>query len=280
MILSFHPCFVGNKNITCAGRQPNDEDLNAIKAATAVILPQGCTASLYEMAQSNCPNVFPNYTVRFKFRDKIGQVHLFRETLTPHPVTLTYENLSAFVADPNQWPISNRKEYPFVFKFDWGGEGKTVFLIRAYREFESVLEKADRFEKSGQSGFLLQEFIPSQNRSLRVVVINEEIITYWRHQPNAENFGTALSRGAEIDAGSDPSLQKKAALLVKDFCQKTEINLAGIDLLYSPQAKSFFFLEINYFFGRRGLGGSEKYYAFLRKQIRKWLADNGLTIKR
>ena len=31
------------------------------------------------------------------------------------------------------------------------------------------------------------------------------------------------------------------------------------------------FLEINYFFGRSGLGGSEKYYEILTEQIQKWI---------
>jgi ribosomal protein S6--L-glutamate ligase len=30
-------------------------------------------------------------------------------------------------------------------------------------------------------------------------------------------------------------------------------------------------LEINYFFGRIGLGGSETFYRILRKEIHKWL---------
>jgi ribosomal protein S6--L-glutamate ligase len=31
-------------------------------------------------------------------------------------------------------------------------------------------------------------------------------------------------------------------------------------------------LEINYFFGRRGLGGSEAYYKILLAEIQVWLA--------
>jgi ribosomal protein S6--L-glutamate ligase len=57
MILSFHPCFVADKNIICAGRSPDADDLAAIKAADAVVLPQGCYKSLYEMARGNCTNI-------------------------------------------------------------------------------------------------------------------------------------------------------------------------------------------------------------------------------
>ena len=46
MIVSFHPLFEADKNIICAGREPGADDLAAIKAAEAVILPQGCRQSL------------------------------------------------------------------------------------------------------------------------------------------------------------------------------------------------------------------------------------------
>ncbi len=74
MIVSFHPLFEADKNIICAGREPNGEDLAAIRAADAVILSQGCCRELYDMARENCPHVFPNYNARFKYPGKINQI--------------------------------------------------------------------------------------------------------------------------------------------------------------------------------------------------------------
>jgi ribosomal protein S6--L-glutamate ligase len=34
-------------------------------------------------------------------------------------------------------------------------------------------------------------------------------------------------------------------------------------------------LEINYFFGRRGLGGSEAYYLILLEEIQSWITGLG-----
>ena len=70
MILSFHPCFEADYNIICAGREPCQDDLNAIKSADAVILSQGCGKKLYYMARENCPNVFPDFNTKFKFPDQ------------------------------------------------------------------------------------------------------------------------------------------------------------------------------------------------------------------
>jgi len=65
MIVSFHPCFGADKYIICAGRKPDADDLAAMKAADAVILPQGCNEVLYNMASKNCSNIFPDLFLSF-----------------------------------------------------------------------------------------------------------------------------------------------------------------------------------------------------------------------
>ena len=72
MILSFHPCYEADSNILCAGRDPDEKDLAAIRAADAVILPQGCREALYLLARQNCSYVFPDYDARFQYPGKTG----------------------------------------------------------------------------------------------------------------------------------------------------------------------------------------------------------------
>lgn len=275
MILSFHPCFEADKNIICAGRKPDSGDLAAIKSAHAVILPQGCYKSMYYMARDNCAHVFPNYDARFKYPDKIGQIRLFQKKKVSHPKTVIFRNADSFINHCGKSSARPSFDFPFVFKFDWGGEGENVYLIKSAEDLQEVLQKAVTYERTGQEGFLIQEYIPSQNRSLRVVVINRKIITYWRVLKNREGFCSNLSQGAVIDFDSDPDLQELAAFSVKNFCKQAKINLAGIDILFSSelQIKEPLFLEINYFFGRQGLGGSEKYYELLIPEIRSWIKN-------
>ncbi|MGD9302018.1 MAG: ATP-grasp domain-containing protein [Desulfobacterales bacterium] len=280
MILSFHPLFEADKNITCAGRQPGSTDLKAIKAADAVILPQGCYQSLFEMAHANCPHVFPDYKIRFKYPGKLGQIKFFRKFNIAHPASEIFFNLASFYPNFRKPFSADNLTYPFVFKFDWGGEGETVFLMNSEEEFNKILQKTAEFEKSGQYGFLLQEYISSSNRTLRVVIIGQRLISYWRIQ-NPENGGgfyTNLGKGAVIDAESDSGLQHKAVALVKQICNKTGINLAGFDLIFSSDIDKPepMLLEINYFFGRKGLGGSEAYYKILLGEIQAWLAGLNL----
>jgi ribosomal protein S6--L-glutamate ligase len=278
MILSYHPCFEADKNMLCAGRDPNADDLAAIRAARAVVLPQGCRRSLYEIARNNCTHVFPDFDSKFQYAGKIGQVRLFQEKNVPHPRTETYMNLNTFAEHYGRITATPAFDFPFVFKFDWGGEGYQVYLIQSASEFKDILQTARDYEGSGHTGFIIQEYIPSSHRSLRVAVIGQTIISYWRIQTDARSFCSNLSRGAVIDAQADPELQALAVTTVRAFCSRTGINLAGFDLLFSSKKKPNIplFLEINYYFGRRGLGGSERFYEILVMEIEKWLDRIGL----
>lgn len=281
MILSYYPFFEADKNIICAGREPDAEDLAAIRAADAVVLSQGCYRSLYAMARQNCANVFPNFDTRFKYAGKIGQARLFEETNVPHPETATYRNLDSFYNQRHDFSAQTALGFPLVFKFDWGGEGDHVFLINSRNEFDKVLRTAADFEKGSRAGFLIQSYIPDGNKTLRVVVIGQTYLSYWRIRNNTESFGSNLSQGAVIDTETDPSLRQAAIAAVKTFCNQAHINLAGFDILFSSEHEHNepLFLEINYYFGRRGLGGSERFYKRLNTEIVNWLDSLGLTLK-
>jgi ribosomal protein S6--L-glutamate ligase len=268
MILSFNPIFDGDRQIICAGRDPDEKDLAAAKSAHAVILPQGCRPSLYHMAKNNCPHVFPNYDARFSHPGKLKQIMLFREHGAPFPETRLFDNVRSFTKSDD--PLL--QEFPYVFKFDWGGEGDFVYLIESTDQLKNALDRAQQCEATGQRGFLTQSFIPGTSRTLRVVVINEKVITYWRIHPENQFHGS-LSKGARIDMNSDSNLMEVGKKQVRRLCRKTGINLAGFDLIFSmgKDESGVFFLEINYFFGRTGLGGSQTYYDLLTEEIKRWI---------
>ncbi|MBC2711429.1 MAG: glutathione synthase [Desulfosarcina sp.] len=282
MILSFHPCFEADANILCAGRVPDERDLAAIRIASAVILPQGCREDLHRMARENCANVFPDYDARFEYPGKTGQARLFQALGAPCPRTWVFDDMAHF---RRQKGSVSAMSFPLVFKLDWGGEGDTVFLLQSNEDLERTLEKAERFENCGQRGFVLQALVPGSHRTLRVAVIGQTLLAYWRVQDAPMDFGTSVAKGARIDADSDPDLRQKAMALTRGFCRQTRINLAGFDLIFdesknTKKAPQPLFLEINYFFGRTGLGGSEHFYAMLEAEINKWLVGLGLAVNR
>lgn len=282
MILSYHPCYTADINLLCAGRDPHGKDLSAIRTADAVVLPQGCREPLYKMAKENCPHVFPDYDARFRYPGKTGQARLFQDLDAPCPRTWIFDDIRDFQRGA---PTIAEADFPLVFKLDWGGEGQTVRLLESESDLEQALSRAARYELSGQCGFLLQSYVPSRNRSLRVAVIGQTQAAYWRVQDDPALFGTSVSAGARIDAESDPHLRQRTMDLVRGFCRSSRINLGGFDLIFDETGQPNrdpqpFFLEINYFFGRTGLGGSERFYVVLQTEIDKWLAALGLARKR
>jgi ribosomal protein S6--L-glutamate ligase len=56
------------------------------------------------------------------------------------------------------------------------------------------------------------------------------------------------------------------------------VDLAGFDLVFPEEAppSGLLFLEINWYFGRRGLGGADAYYRILLEEINAWLRGLGL----
>ena len=282
MILSFHPLFTADRQIICAGRGPGPDERQAISAATAVILPQACRQDLYEMVRENCALYFPNYDARFAYPGKTGQLLLFKRAGVPHPRTVSFSDTRAFHRQCRRIPDDLPFGFPCVFKFDWGGEGETVFPVDSVSRLKEILATASAFERTGQGGFLLQEMIPAGNRSLRVAVIGRRCVAYWRVQPDRQIWCANLAHGGQIDFMADPELRASAVSAVRNFCRFTRIDLAGFDLLFPEGTASAtpFFLEINYFFGRRGIGGSEAYYRILDQEMNSWLRRNGLAAMR
>ncbi len=272
-------------NRLCAGRQPDSYDLNAIQSARAVILPQGCNYALYKMARTHCKYVFPNWDARFDYPGKTGQIRLFRKIErkigrkierkigAAHPQSYLFKDMRSYHLRRGKLMFQEIEPYPFVFKLNHGGEGEAVFLIRSDAVFEEKIKLATEQEQNGWPGFIIQKYIPSRNRSLRVCVIGRQSFAYWRIQKNKEQFGTSLAQGAMIDAVSDPQLQDAGVKAAQAFCRQTGINLAGFDFLFAAPKNNPkpLFLEINYFFGRKGLGGSQAFYAILEKEILAWI---------
>ncbi|WP_448383181.1 ATP-grasp domain-containing protein [Desulfosoma sp.] len=274
MVVSYHPVIPGDVNRLCAGREPDEQDRDWFRKARAVILPQGCSESLYRMAVRHCPRVFPNYRARFLYPGKIGDIRLFRALGFPHPQTSLFLSTAHC---PESFLAS--LSYPAVFKGNHGGEGEQVFPVFSFQEARSCLRHFAQMERCGFPGFLVQQFIPTDGRDLRVVVIGHTIVSYWRVQDDPSHFWHNTSRGARIDPHRDPDLQAVGRRWVRHLCAKTGINLAGFDLLFPCQkgrapAQLPLFLEINYFFGRKGLGGSMSYYALLQDAVSRWLAGH------
>lgn len=277
MILSFHPCFEADFNIILGSRCLDTHDLDLIKRADAVILAQGCPLDVYEACLRCGVRSFPNYNVRFRYPGKTGQIVLFENFGFLYPETLCWPTVKKFkegYSDPDVFP----HQLPFLVKDDQSHEAEGVFFVERREALSEALDYLERREKSGLSGFVTQAYIPSDGNVLRVVIIGKRIISYWKRPRESGQVITTISRGAVIDHQWKLDLQEKGGAKAHVLAEKTGINLAAVDFVFplSEKDPEPFFLEINYYFGRRGLGGSKKYYKLLYQAVRDWLVEEDL----
>lgn len=277
MILSFHPVIEADVQIILGCRSLEDRDLALIQRAEAVILPQGCSRILYQTCRNLQKRLFPDYEVRFKYPGKSGQSRLFKALGFPQPHTACWTSVDEFRASHPECH-SSPHGFPFLFKSDHAHEGKGVFFVENATNGQKALDHLANQERAGFSGFVTQAFVPSQGNVLRAVIIHQKILTYWKRAAKPGQVITTVSRGAILDHDWESGKQEQGGLLALELQKKTGITLAAVDFLFPHTAGSNgpLFLEINYFFGRRGLGGSMTYYGLLYEAVQTWLAESGL----
>jgi ribosomal protein S6--L-glutamate ligase len=280
MILSFHPCFNADVQIILGSRPFDSNHLKLIRKAEAIILPQALQADFYQACSESDALLFPNYEMRFRYPGKIGQSLMFRDFGFPHPETLRWNGLEEFKKKCLSTETFLHKK-PFLIKDDRTHEAECVHLVKDKHSLSEALFSLELREGSSPSGFVTQDYVPSNGNVLRVVIIGKKIMTYWKRPGRSGQVITTISRGALIDYHWRPELQVKAEDQARSLSKKTRINLAAIDFVFdfSDKKPEPLFLEINYYFGRRGLGGTEKYYRLFYQAVRGWLKKAGLNSK-
>jgi ribosomal protein S6--L-glutamate ligase len=270
-VLSMHPVIEGDTFYWDRGIW--DQDLvEEIRNARAVILPQTVQREMYGLCKRLCPNVFPNYDLRFQWEGKVGDSLLFWTYGVPHPQTFVYPRVETLLGDhpfmDHSFP--GLPQFPFVLKGAQGGEGKQIWLIENEDQLKERIDHLKKLELQGSFGFVIQQFFVNLQRDLRVVIIGDQVSSYWR---KSEGFRHNLAQGGEIDAESDPDLQASGRDAVLKLSKRTGINLAAFDLVFPTGSREPFFLEINYTFGRSGLGGTAGFQKCLRLAVDKWLQE-------
>ncbi|MGM0427226.1 MAG: ATP-grasp domain-containing protein [Thermodesulfobacteriota bacterium] len=277
MILSFHPCIDADIQMILGDRALDSSHLKAIEKAKAVILPQACTQDLYKASIRCAAHVFPCYEARIQYPGKVGQHGLFEKFALRSPRTWCWQGARHFeqtCLPSGPFP----HDFPFVIKQDLTHEGEGVFFIEDQAHLNEALNHLRAQERSGPSAFISQDYVPCGGNALRAVIVGKEIITYWKRPETPKEVITTISRGAKVDHEWQPELQQKGMVQARILSEKTGINLAAVDFVFPLGAgdPEPLFLEINYYFGRRGLGGTQTYYELLYAAMRDWLEESGL----
>ncbi|MGB9762144.1 MAG: ATP-grasp domain-containing protein [Caldimicrobium thiodismutans] len=260
MIISFLPSFKGDLNFFQF--EPLDERFfEALSKARAVIFPPTVSQELYFFVKNLGIPVFPEYTYRFMYPGKIGQIILLKLLNLPHPKTILVPRLCGIEENPYKRPFN--LQFPCVIKGNYGHEGEEVFLVNNKEEFEKVLKDIKSWEREGRFGFLIQEYIPSEFDA-RAIVIGDEILPFFRKG----GFKKNLVQEGEITPCPKRNLKKKVLELTYSIIRNTYFNLVAIDFLFKEDEPLV--CEFNFVFGRRALG-EKNYERYLKKAIKNFL---------
>ncbi len=261
MIVSFHPCIDADLQILLGDRLPNKEELRYINNAEAIILPQGCSKELFKVCLSSKASIFPDYKCRFEYSGKIKQIILFKNINMPYPCSICWDNIEKFYKIRTKFADKT----PFLIKENNKHEGKGIHIVKHIDDIKGTYNALKQSD-----GIIAQELINCNGDVLRVVIIGDMLFSYWKRAYNPEQVIVTVNDSAYIDYKWAPHLQEKGKELVKILIHKTGINLAAVDIVFKDKTTPLL-LEINYYFGRKGLGGTEKYYKLLVAAIKKWL---------
>ncbi|WP_166253283.1 ATP-grasp domain-containing protein [Marinobacter salicampi] len=197
--------------------------------------------------------VFPSVASYRIGHDKIEMTRAFQAVAPGNtPWTLIEAN-----GPRQQQDLWDTMVAPFVAKNPRSSMGEGVWLIES---------RADWARYCGQAEVLyVQEYLPI-DRDIRVVVIGEQVVTaYWRHQAD-QGFYNNLAKGGRVDHAGVPLAAKSLALQV---ARDLGVDHAGFDI--AMVGGNPYLLEFNRLFGNQGVNHSgvlrETMLAYLAKTL-------------
>jgi ribosomal protein S6--L-glutamate ligase len=258
--VSFHPEIPMEENLPIFSPLDDPETQALLKAAAGVLLPSYVTPRRYRGITKWCRAWFPRLDTRFNHSGKTQQISLFRTHGVRHPESVTFQNAAELITHTARHDPPGG--YPCVLKGDAGGGGSTVFPIRRREDLPRFMERLP-----SERPMLLQRWVDHGGMDLRVVVYGQQAVSYFRIGDG--RFYNNVCRGGRLDHDKRPDLQQKGIDAVRTFCDRTAIDVAGFDLMF-PDSGDPVFVEINFHFGRKGLGGSPGHRRFWTQAARDW----------
>jgi ribosomal protein S6--L-glutamate ligase len=172
-------------------------------------------------------------------------------------------------------------EFPFVVKDDESHEAEGVFVVTDLKSLEAALDFLTLKEGGENNGFITQDFVPSEGNVLRSVIMGEQIVTYWKRPAKQGRSLPPSAKGLVLTMTGSRPFRKRGECRRRSLARRTGINLAAVDFVFdfSKENPEPLFLEINYFFGRRGLGGMDAYYRLLFRPFKSGYRELGLNPK-
>jgi ribosomal protein S6--L-glutamate ligase len=259
--VSFYPQVPMEENLPVFQPLDAPEVRELLSKAAGVVVPRYILPPRYEAIARLAGRCFPSLRPKHVYGGKSRQIELFRKLGIRHPESLLFGNsselLSHFTLHGVPW------EYPVVLKGDLGGGGSGVFPIYEPDDLSRQIRKIPP-----QQRVLLQRWVEHGGRDLRVVTYGPDIaVSYFRVGDG--QFYNNVCRGGRMDHNGWPEQQAKGIEASRALCRRAKIDIAGFDLMFPDEGEPVF-VEINFNFGRKGLGGVAGHRKYELEAIMKW----------
>jgi ribosomal protein S6--L-glutamate ligase len=256
--VSMNPLVSLDENLPNLAPLDDPAVVTLIRSARGVVMPRAASEGRYRRVAALARDWFPNFEPKFAYVGKTKQTILFRRLGVRHPRTFIYRSPAGLeTAERSRLPLP----YPFVLKGDRGGGGSSVYPVSCLKDLRSALGRLPAEEP-----LLVQEWVHHGGMDLRVVVVGFQMVSYFRV---GRGFYNNICRGGRVDRSLFPERQEAGMAAVAHFCSLTGIQVAGFDLMF-PDAGPPVFVEINFHFGRKGLGGTPGFRRLFGEAVRAW----------
>ncbi|USN45327.1 MAG: RimK family alpha-L-glutamate ligase [Candidatus Woesearchaeota archaeon] len=167
--------------------------------------------------------------------------------------------------------------YPVIFKFPKGTQGKGVLFIDSYATATSVLDAITSLNQS----FIIQEYVESDSTDIRVFVVGDKVVASMKRIGKEGDKRSNLHKGGNAVAFDPDDEVKKIAI---QLSKHLGAEICGVDIVIGP--KGPLVLEANISPGLQGITEStgvnvaQKIAAHLAKKTKEWLADGKEVTKK
>jgi len=140
--------------------------------------------------------------------------------------------------------------FPCVVKLVTGSYGEGVYLCEKKRDYKKLMEFIDTL--GAKKTMIVQEYMGAKpGEDLRVFVVGGKVIGAMRRTAPEGDFRANITGGG---TGSNYEITPEIEYLARETARVLELNIAGIDLLFSEHG--FVVCEAN---SNPGFSGFEKY---------------------
>lgn len=124
--------------------------------------------------------------------------------------------------------LLRKVNYPIVMKFPQGTQGKGVMFADSFSSASSILDAMSTLNQ----GFIVQEYIETQNSDVRAIVIGDKVVASMIRIGKGDEKRANLHAGG---SGEEYKLDYETKKIAVKAAKATGASICGVDILEGPK---------------------------------------------